>query len=142
MALQLSIFVENKPGKLDKITNLLAEKGISIRGFSIANAGDFGIIKIIVDNPEMAFNILKENHIAVSKKNIIAVRISDKPGSLRNLLAILTKNNINLEDCYGISIAYNSSAAIILEVEKSPEAQNILSDNGITLLTDNEIYSI
>jgi hypothetical protein len=142
MAFQLSIFAENKPGKLEKVTNILAEKGLNVRGFSVANAGDFGILKIIVDNPDKAYDTLKENHVAVHKRNILAVRIDDKPGSLHNLLTILTKNNVNIDDCYGIAVAYNKSAAIILEIEKYPEAETILKNNGIELLTDEEIYSI
>ncbi len=142
MAVQLSIFVENKPGKIEKITNILSEKGLNVRGFSIASAGEFGILKIIVDDPEKAYETLKEHHTTVSKRNIIAVRIDDKPGSLHNMLTILSGNNINVEDCYGIAVAYNKSAAIILEIEKYPEAEKILINNGIYLLSDKEIYSI
>jgi hypothetical protein len=142
MAFQLSVFAENKPGKLEKITKILSEKELNVRGFSIASAGDFGVLKIIVDNPEMAYNILKENHITVSKRKIIAVQIDDKPGSLHNLLTILSENKINIEDCYGISVAYNKSAAIILEIDEFPETETILMKNNIKLLSDKEIYSI
>jgi len=142
MACQLSIFIENKPGKLEKITNILSEKGLNVRGFSVASAGEFGVLKIIVDSPDKAYETLKEHHAAVSKKNILAVRIDDKSGSLHNLLTILSENNINIEDCYGISIAYNKSAAIILEIEKYPDAEKVLKKYNIELLSDNEIYSI
>ncbi|HPO48786.1 MAG TPA: hypothetical protein PLO89_00530 [Spirochaetota bacterium] len=142
MACQLSIFVENKPGKFEKITKILAENGLNVRGFSVANAGEFGILKIIADKPEEAYKVLKENHITVSIKNILAVRIDDKAGSLNSLLNILLQNNINMEDCYGISVAYNKSAAIIIEVEKYPDTEKILINNNIKLLTDEEIYSI
>lgn len=142
MACQLSIFVENKPGKFEKITKILAEKGLNVRGFSVANAGEFGILKIIADKPEEAYKVLKENRITVSIKNILAVRIDDKAGSLNSLLNILLQNNINMEDCYGISVAYNKSAAIIIEVEKYPDTEKILLNNNIKLLTDEEIYSI
>ncbi len=142
MAYQLSIFVENKPGKLEKITNILAENKINIRGIAIANAGDFGIVKIIADNPDLAYNVLRENHFTVSKRQILAIRIEDRSGSLHDLLTILSKNNINIEDCYGVSVAYNKSAAIIIEVEKFPDAEKVLRDNNIYILTDQEVYSI
>ncbi|HOJ63533.1 MAG TPA: hypothetical protein PLE45_03830 [Spirochaetota bacterium] len=142
MAYHLSIFVENKPGKLEKITKILAEKKINIRGIALANAGDFGIVKIIADNPDLAYNTLKENHFTVSKRTILGVRIDDRSGSLHDLLTILSKNNINIEDCYGVSVAYNKSAAIIIEVEKFPEAEKILKENNIYILTDEEVYSI
>jgi len=142
MAHQLSIFVENKPGKFEKITKILGEKDLNIRGFSVASSGDFGVLKIIVNNPEKAFEILKENNITVSIRNILAVQIDDNSGSLHNLLNILSTNNINLEDCYGISVAYNKSAVIIIEVEKYPEAEKILLANNIRILNDSEIYSL
>lgn len=142
MAYQLSIFVENKLGKLEKITKILAEKSINIRGIALANAGDFGIVKIIADNPDLAYTTLKENHFTVSKRTILAVRIDDRCGSLHNLLLILSKNNINIEDCYGVSVAYNKSAAIVIEVEKFPEVEKILRGNNIYILNDEEVYSI
>ena len=142
MAYQLSIFVENKIGKLEKITNILSENKLNVRGISLANAGEFGIVKLIVDDPDKAYNKLKENHFTVSKRHIIAIRIDDKYGSLHNLLTTLSSNNINIEDCYGVSVAYNKSAAIIIEVEKFPELENVLKNNNIHILTDQEIYSL
>ena len=142
MAYQLSIFVENKPGKLEKITKILSEKKINIRGITLANAGEFGIVKIIADNPDLAYTILKENNFTVSQRTILAVRIDDRSGSLHDLLTVLSSNNINIEDCYGVSIAYNKNAAIIIEVEKFPEAEDILKKNNIYILTEEEIYSI
>ncbi len=142
MAKQLSIFVENKPGKLEKITDTLADGGFNIRGISMANAGEFGIVKIIVDRPEEAYSYLISHKITVSTRNITAVRIGDRPGSLHDMLTILSGNNINIEDCYGVSVAYNKSAAIILEIEKCPEAIEVLKLHNIDILTDREIYSL
>ncbi|HNZ26415.1 MAG TPA: hypothetical protein PLG34_07400 [Spirochaetota bacterium] len=142
MAHQLSIFVENSPGKLERITKILADEKLNVRGICLANAGEFGIVKIIVDDPDKAYDKLKEHHFTVSKRNIIAVRIDDKSGSLCNLLTILSSNKINIEDCYGVSVAYNNSAAIIIEVEKYPDVESVLKKNNIETLTDKEVYSI
>lgn len=142
MAYHLSIFVENNPGKLEKITKILSDENLNVRGICLASAGEFGIVKIIVDDPDKAYMKLKENHFTVSKRNIIAVRIDDKSGSLHNLLTILSANNINIEDCYGVSVAYNNSAAIIIEVEKYPDVESVLKKNNIETLTDKEVYSI
>ncbi|HQJ06623.1 MAG TPA: hypothetical protein PLI57_09635, partial [Spirochaetota bacterium] len=114
MAYQLSIFVENSPGKLERITKILADEKLNVRGICLASAGEFGIVKIIVDDPDKAYDKLKESSFTVSKRNIIAVRIDDKPGSLCNLLTILSSNKINIEDCYGVSVAYNNSALMIV----------------------------
>jgi hypothetical protein len=142
MAYHLSIFSENKPGKLENITRVFLENNINIRGLSVASGGDFGIIKIIVNNPELAVEKLKEKRITVTKGVIIAGYIDDEIGSLHKFLSILSENKINVEDCYGIVIENNNRAIIVVEVEKYPEAESILKANGVTVLTDNEIYGI
>ncbi len=142
MAFQLSIFIENKPGKLEKITNLLAKNRFNVRGISMANAGEFGIVKIVVDNPEEAVKMLLNNNVTVSLRKIVAVRIDDRPGALHDLLTILSSNEINIDDCYGVSIAYNKGAAIILEGDNNSGLEEVLIKNSIIVLSDKEIYSL
>ena len=98
---QLSIFAENKPGKIEKITGIIAEGQINIRAVTISDAGDYGIIKLLVDNPERGFELLKSENIAVNLKEIIAVKIEDKIGGLHEISKVLRENNINVNDSYG-----------------------------------------
>lgn len=140
MIYHLSIFLENKPGKLERITKIIKDNGIEIRGISLANSGEFGILKLIVSDPDKACSLLSSNNIAVKKRRIIASYIDDRAGSLHDFMSILSSNDINVEDCYGIVLERGNRAVIVVEIEKFPEAENILIKNGVTFLTDSDIY--
>jgi hypothetical protein len=142
MAHHLSIFMENKPGKLEKITQILSASEVNIRAISVANAGDNGIVKILCDKPDEAHDALMKNNIACMKRTIIIVLVNDKPGGFHELLSLLAKNGLNILDCYGFVIESKKQAAVVIETEKFPETETVLKNNGIKLLTDPEIYSL
>ncbi len=141
MAEHLSIFVENKPGKLEKLTKILADSGVNLRAISVASSGEFGIVKVLVNDPEKACRALKTQHITVSKRNIIIALVDDRPGGLHRLLVTLSSNSINVEDCYGFVLEDKKTAAIVLEVEQGAEAEKALNASGIAVLPDKEVYS-
>jgi hypothetical protein len=142
MGVQLAVFLENKPGKLEIITKILAEEGINIRGISMASEGEFGVLKMLVDDPGKAHRILKAHHFTVSERNVVVAIIADRPGALHDLLLTLSSQNINIEDCYGIVLEEGGKAAIVLDTEQFPEAAKVLQDNKIWLLSDGELYSL
>jgi hypothetical protein len=134
MAYHLSIFVENKPGKLENITKILSEKNINIYGIYVASAGEFGVVKILTNNLEKAYQTLKQEGFTVSKRKVTIVLLPDKPGEMHKLLTILSSNNINLEDCYGFVLEAKAQAAIVLEAEKYPLIEDVLHSKGYKLL--------
>jgi hypothetical protein len=138
MSVQLAVFLENRPGKLESITKDLAEAGVNIRGISMASEGDFGVLKILADDPEKAFRVLKERHHTVSRRTVEIAVIDDRPGGLHELLAALSARNINIEDCYGIALEQSQRAAIVLDVERFPEAEAVLRESGFRLLGERE----
>ena len=142
MGVQLSVFMENKPGKLEAITKILAGEGINIRGISMASEGEFGVLKVLVNDPHRAHGVLKNSHFTVSERNVVVAIIDDRPGALHDLLLTLSSRNINIEDCYGIVLEEGAKAAIVLDIEGYPEAEKVLSQEGIRLLSDKELYSI
>ncbi len=142
MGVQLAVFLENKPGKLETITKVLAEEGINIRGISMASEGEFGVLKMLVDDPGRAHQILKAQHFTVSERNVVVAIIADRPGALHDLLLTLSSQNINIEDCYGIVLEEGGKAAIVLDTEQFPQAAKVLQDNKIWLLSDGELYSL
>lgn len=142
MGVQLAVFLENKPGKLETITKILAEEGVNIRGISMASEGEFGVLKMLVDDPGKAHKILKAHHFTVSERNVVVAIIADRPGALHDLLLTLSSQNINIEDCYGIVLEEGGRAAIVLDTEQFPEAAKVLQDNRIWLLSDGELYSL
>ncbi|MCP4406154.1 MAG: ACT domain-containing protein [bacterium] len=140
IAHHLSVFAENKPGRLDHITEILAKAQINIRAIKISDLGEFGVIKALVDDPDSAYQVLKEGAVSVSKKAIVAVVVNDSPGGLHQVLKILTQQNINVEDSYGFVM--NNRGILVIEVENVPSVNELFEDSGLHLLTREEIYAL
>jgi hypothetical protein len=140
IAHHISVFAENKPGRLDKITGVLAQAGINIRAIKISDLGEFGVVKILVDDPDKACHALKAAGVLASQKEIIAVAVEDRPGGLHAVLTILTRRNINVEDSYGFVL--KDRAVLVIEVGNVAEATNLLEGAGLQLLSKEEIYAL
>jgi hypothetical protein len=138
VSVQLAVFLENRPGKLESVTKALAEAGVNIRGFSMASEGEYGVLKILADDTEKAFRVLKEHHYTVSRRTVEIALIDDRPGGLHELLTTLSDRDINIEDCYGIALEEGRRAAIVLDVERYPEAEAVLREHGVRLLGERE----
>ena len=142
MAYHLSIFVVNEPGKLEKITRVLTERGLNIRAVSMASTGEFGVVRVLVNDPDAGLAALRENRFTVTKRRILVALIEDRPGSMHELLVALAARNVNVEDCYGFVIDEGKRAAIVFEVEKFPEAERSLAGTSVRLIADSEIYRL
>ena len=140
IAHHISVFAENKPGRLERVTEILAEANVNIRAIKISDLGEFGVIKVLVNDPDTAYQVLKEGHISVSKKPIVAVVVEDKPGKLHKVFVMLTKQNINVEDSYGFVM--NDKGILVIEVANVPEVSKLLENSGLHLLTKEEIYAL
>jgi len=134
MGKQISIFVENKPGKISKITGVLEKEKINLKAMTIADNGNFGIIKIITDKNEKAYKVLKENNFLVSIQESVVVEIPDKVGSFHKVAKLLEENQINIEDAYGFIIEEGKRACLILKVENTEKVEKILKENGYKLI--------
>ena len=140
---QLSVFVENRPGRLSTITNLLGNAGVNIRAMSIADTKDFGILRLIVDDCEKAQQVLKDNNFAVTITNVMAISIPDKPGGLAAAMDCLYKDNISVEYMYAAFInATDGTAYLILRVDKTDEAVTALTEGGYKLVSDDEMKNL
>lgn len=139
---QLSIFVENKPGRLAEITALLSQENIDIRALCIADTKDFGILRLIVNDPDTAERMLKANGCTVSLTEVITIRIDDQPGGLATPMKILYENGISVEYMYAFISKDVHSAYVILRVEDNERAIEVLSQNGVTLVKSEEIYHL
>lgn len=131
----LSVFLENKPGKLNRIVELLGGKGVNLRAFSIAGAGSFGILKMLVDDPDKAAKTLFDAGLAVAKRRILVARIPDRPGALSMLMNDLSSVGVNVSDSYGFLLP-DSSAAIALECDDFDKAEQTIRSNGLSIVTD------
>ena len=139
---QISIFVENKAGRLAEITEAIAAAGIDIRALSIADTTDFGILRLIVDKPEAAALTLKEAGLTVSITNVIAVGIDDTPGSFSVPMRILADAGIDVEYMYAFISRDTQKAYVILRVADNDIAARVLLDKGVTLLDENGFYGL
>ncbi len=130
MIKQISVFVENKPGRLAAVTEKLYENNINIRAFTIAEAGDFGIIRMVVDKTEEAYNVLKEAGFTVRLTDVIAVEVEDEPGSLHKIAKALGDAGINIEYVYAFT-SEEHKALIIFRVSDKERAKSVLEKLGV-----------
>ncbi len=139
---QLSIFVENKKGRLADITEIISSAGANIRALSIADTTDFGILRIIVDTPDAAALALKEAGITVSITNVIAVGIDDVPGAFAQPMRILSDAGIDVEYMYAFITRKSEKAYVILRVADNDEASNVLVSNGVEILSEDDFHEL
>ncbi len=140
---QISVFLENKPGKLNKMTQVLADHNIDMRALSLAETKDFGIARMIVDDVYEATNVLKEADFVASLSPVLAYAIPDEPGGLNNLLNIFTDAGVNIEYMYAFLGSGDSKHAyMIFRVADTKAAEAALSGSGLRALTQEEIAGI
>ena len=139
---QLSIFVENKEGRLAEITQILAENEVDIRALSLADTTDVGILRIIVNNPDVAVKALRDKGMTVSLTNVIAIGIADKPGGFAQAVKVLSGADISIEYLYAFVSRSGSTAYVILRVENNEKAIEVLKNAGFTILTQSDIYDL
>ena len=139
---QISVFVENKPGRLNEVIKALVSVDVDIRALSLADTTDFGILRLIVNKPEIAATSLKSEGFMVSLTDVIAIGVPDKPGGLSYALDILTNNGIGVEYMYAFIGRDNSDAMVIFRVENITDAIKVLTENDIRIIKSDEIYMI
>ena len=139
---QLSIFVENKGGRLAQITGILGENDIDIRALSVADTTDYGILRLIVNDSEKAYKILKEEGMTVSITKVIAISVDDTPGSFAKAIRILADKDINVEYSYAFITPHEKSAYVIIRVDDNERATQVLKDSGIDTLQQEDIFNI
>ncbi len=139
---QLSIFAENKPGSLARVVSILARRKINIRATTIATSDTFGVINLIVDDPESAQEALVAEGLMVTLKEVIAVMIDDRPGGLDSLIQVLYKENINVNNAYGFVVQHLKSAVFVVDVDQMEKAQKLIEQRGFELLDAQALSSI
>ena len=139
---QISIFVENKPGRMAGVAKALGDAGVNIRALTIAEAGDFGVIRMVVDDTERGYTALREKGFMVSETDVLAVEIKDVPGGLYEIVNSLGMSNINVEYAYAFVTAKAERAMLILRVDDVKRATEVLSEAGVRVATREEIQQI
>jgi len=139
---QLSVFLENKAGRLAEVTGILAQTGINIRALSLADTSDFGVLRLIVNDTHKAKEALKSKGFTVSETEVVAVEVPDKPGGLHNILEIMQKADMNVEYMYAFVQQTGNNAIMIFRFENVAEATKALEKGGITVIEGEKLYSL
>ena len=137
---QISIFLENKAGRLAEVTRALKEARINIRALSLADTSEFGILRLIVDDHEKAKAVLKEQGFTVGRTSVVAVQVDDRPGGLDSILQLLSYTGINVEYMYAFVQAGSDSATLILRFDKTDQALEALAKHKIPVIPGERLY--
>jgi hypothetical protein len=139
---QISIFIENKSGRLADVTHALGSAGINIRALSLADTSDFGILRLIVDKTDEAKSALKNQGFTVNKTEVVAVEVPDRPMGLCGILQVLDRGKVNVEYMYAFVERCGENAVIIFRFDNPEEAIKVLTANGINVLQGERVYSM
>jgi len=142
IAQQLSIFAENKPGKLAAVTSVLARERISIRATTISTSDTFGVISLIVDDPMRAQAVLAKAGMMARLRNVLAVLIDDQPGGLDRLTQLLFKESVNVNNAYGFVLESRAKAVFVLDVDQIEKAEQLIEANGFRTLDADALSSV
>lgn len=139
---QISVFLENKSGRLAEVTRTLKDNLIDIRALYIADTTEYGILRMIVDQPEKALEVLTAAGFTVSSTFVIAIAIADKPGTLDDALETLSSGSISVDYLYAYVGRASNDAIVVIRVEDPQMALEKLVENGIRVLSTKEVYGI
>lgn len=144
MAKQLTIFVENRPGRLQSIAENLRVNHIDIRAFTIQDRGDYGLLRLIVNKPSEAYLAMADVGCACALKDVLAVSVPDQPGNFHKLTAALAANGINVLDAYGFVLQPHQTGICCMEVDRPQmaKAEEVVRQAGFAVLEDEELYGL
>lgn len=134
---QLSVFIENKAGRVSEVTDILGEAEVNIRGFSVSDTAEFGILRLIVDKPEVGMDALRKAGFTVKENEVICIDLPDKPGGLASVLKVVSDAGVNIEYVYSLISTY-----VVINVGDADRALQLLKDQPVRLVSHEEIASV
>jgi hypothetical protein len=139
---QISVFLENKAGRLAEVTGILSEANVNIRALALADTSDFGVLRLIVDNNVKAVEALKNRGFTVGRTDVLAVEVEDKPGGLHRILDMLHKAQINVEYMYAFVQHSGENAVMIFRFDNIDEAVRVLEENNVKVINGSKVYTL
>lgn len=139
---QISVFLENKKGRLAEVVGLIARERINIRALALADTADFGVLRLIVNDTEKCFTVLKQAGFVAQKTEVLAVEVSDRPGGLQRVLGVLDRVGINIEYMYAFVEKKADNAIVIFRVDQPEKAAKELESEGIAVLAEGVINQL
>ncbi len=138
---QISVFLENRKGRLHQLCRLLADNSINIMALTIAETETFGVLRMVVDKPVEALKLLKESGFTARRTSVLAVEVGNEPGSLARIVGIFDDNNANVEYMYAFAHTISDKALLVFKIEDFEHGKQILLDNGVKLIRMTDISS-
>ncbi len=139
---QVAIFIENRSGRLAEVTGILAQADINIRAIFVADTADFGILRVIVDQPEKAARVLKECGFTVSITPVVAIEMPDRPGGLWGVLKRLESVGLNVEYMYAVITRSGNNAVVVFRFDEPEKAVRALQEAGVRVLSSRDVYGL
>jgi hypothetical protein len=139
---QISIFLENRAGRLAEVTRVLSENSVNIRALSLADTSDFGILRLIVDDFDRAKAVLKDNGFTVGRTTVVAAEVTDQPGGLHAILDMLSAEGVNVEYMYAFVQQSGADATMIFRFDRTDKAIETLQRNNVKIIPGAELYKM
>jgi len=140
--IQISVFLENRKGRLYEVCRLLGDHQISIRALHIAEATDFGVLRMVVDQPDAAQKVLRDHNFVANRTDVVAVEVSDQPGGLADVLQILTKEDLNVEYMYAFVEKRSDRALVVFRFDDTEKALRLLATHHINVVRQAELAGL
>ena len=139
---QISVFLENKAGRLAEVTAILAETGVNIRALALADTSDFGVLRLIVSDNEKAITALKNQGFTVGKTDVVAVEVEDRPGGLHRILDVLHQAGVNVEYMYAFVTQSGNNAIMIFRFDNIDGAVKLLKEHKVKVINGSQVYTL
>ena len=139
---QISVFLENRQGRLYDVCSLLGNNNVNIRALTIAETESFGVLRIVVDKSDAAIKLLRDNQFVANFTDVIAIEVPDKPGGLASILKVLAENEVNIEYMYGFVEKFSDKALLVMRFEDTDFAQQILSKHNVHVVAEKDIQGL
>lgn len=139
---QISVFIENQPGKLSEVTQVLGENGIDMSALSLADTTDFGILRLIVDDPERAADVLRAHHFIVKLTDVVAAVMDDRPGGLTAILSLLAEANVSVEYLYAFVGNRDGHAVVVMRTDDPEATLAALAAHHVNVLAPKDVYRL
>ncbi|HXK37155.1 MAG: amino acid-binding protein [Planctomycetes bacterium RBG_13_60_9] len=139
---QISVFLENRKGRLYEVCSLLGQHDVNIRALTIAETESFGVLRIVVDKSDVAIKLLRENQFVANFTDVVAIEVPDKPGGLASILKVLSDNDVNIEYMYGFVEKFSDKALLVMRFEDVDFAQQILAKHNIRIVAEKDIEGL
>lgn len=136
---QISIFMENRPGRISAVTRLLGDNGIDIRAMSLADTTDFGILRVVVNDADKCMSVLSNAGFSARATKVVAAALEDKPGGLASVMETLYENNIGVEYMYSFITREDGKAYVMLRVDDNDFTSSVLTEKGFKLLEESDL---